>query len=236
MSLFDEVISKAAVEGDASVKMFSEWFFETRRVVTFLNPVNYELLRRSVGSLDGIDHVFFDGMFASYWLGKLSGNSYCRMSFDYTSIAPGFFHYCSHHGMKVYILGAKDDELDAFESLLKSHYTKLNVVGKHHGYVDTGQLSNLSREIGQNEADVVICGMGCPKQEQFSVALSALLPSVSFITCGGFIHQTQTKLHYYPNWIDKYNLRSIFRLWKEPHTRRRLKYYPMFVWATLWKW
>ena len=41
-------------------------------------------------------------------------------------------------------------------------------------------------------------------------------------TCGGFIHQTsRNEIDYYPTWVDKTNLRFVYRMWKEPHTRKR---------------
>ena len=44
---------------------------------------------------------------------------------------------------------------------------------------------------------------------------------ISF-TCGGFIHQTsKNEIDYYPAWVDKTNLRFVYRMWKEPHTRKR---------------
>lgn len=44
---------------------------------------------------------------------------------------------------------------------------------------------------------------------------------ISF-TCGGFIHQTsKNEIDYYPAWGDKTNLRFVYRMWKEPHTRKR---------------
>lgn len=233
--MYEEVLARAPVSEEVTALSFADWFFRTRRVVTFLNPVNYEMLRRSFGDISGIDHVFFDGIFAARWIGKLSGNAYKRLSFDFTSVAPPFFEYCSKHGKKLYIVGAKDTELSAFVSLLEASYKKLQIVGRQHGYINIDQITELSKNIEQAGSDVVLCGMGCPKQEQFSVELSKLLPNVSFITCGGFIHQTQNKLQYYPSWVDKTNLRSVYRFYKEPHTRKRLKFYPKFVWATLKK-
>lgn len=41
-------------------------------------------------------------------------------------------------------------------------------------------------------------------------------------TCGEFIHQlAMNKINYYPAWINKYNLRFLYRMYKEPHTRKR---------------
>ena len=46
------------------------------------------------------------------------------------------------------------------------------------------------------------------------------------------------EINYYPKWIDKYNLRFLYRMYKEPHTRMRyLKagiIFPLrFVWERL---
>lgn len=29
------------------------------------------------------------------------------------------------------------------------------------------------------------------------------------------------RMHYYPNWVDKMNLRFVYRMYKEKHTRTR---------------
>lgn len=34
-------------------------------------------------------------------------------------------------------------------------------------------------------------------------------------TCGGFLHQTSHKINYYPNWVNKLNLRAFYRLTHE---------------------
>ncbi|MDV3112793.1 glycosyltransferase, partial [Segatella copri] len=32
---------------------------------------------------------------------------------------------------------------------------------------------------------------------------------------------SKNEIDYYPAWVDKTNLRFIYRMWKEPHTRKR---------------
>ena len=41
-------------------------------------------------------------------------------------------------------------------------------------------------------------------------------------TCGGFLHQTAQRMNYYPDWINKYNLRAFYRLYKEKGLFKRL--------------
>ena len=58
-------------------------------------------------------------------------------------------------------------------------------------------------------------------RERYPKVKNAGYQGVGF-TCGGFIHQTsKNEIDYYPAWVDKTNLRFVYRMWKEPHTRKR---------------
>ena len=41
-------------------------------------------------------------------------------------------------------------------------------------------------------------------------------------TCGGFLHQTSDNINYYPEWVNKYNLRAFYRLFHERGLVKRL--------------
>jgi N-acetylglucosaminyldiphosphoundecaprenol N-acetyl-beta-D-mannosaminyltransferase len=64
--------------------------------------------------------------------------------------------------------------------------------------------------------------MGVVRQERFLLAArNAGFRGVGF-TCGGFIHQTaRDEIDYYPAWINRWNLRFLYRMYREPHTRMR---------------
>ena len=64
--------------------------------------------------------------------------------------------------------------------------------------------------------------MGALMQEKFLLKVKdAGYQGIGF-TCGGFIHQTsKNEIDYYPAWVDKTNLCFLYRMWKEPHTRKR---------------
>jgi N-acetylglucosaminyldiphosphoundecaprenol N-acetyl-beta-D-mannosaminyltransferase len=70
--------------------------------------------------------------------------------------------------------------------------------------------------------DIVIVGMGAIAQERFLLGLKQAGFSGKGFTCGGFIHQTASnKIDYYPRWVDKLNLRFLYRMLKESYTRQR---------------
>jgi exopolysaccharide biosynthesis WecB/TagA/CpsF family protein len=227
-----EIIKKVPDGYDVTISNFCEWFFQEPKAVSFINPVNYFNLVDNENAYE-IDSYFFDGILAQKWLGLLLKKSYQRMSFDFTSLAPLFFAYCEKNYKTIYILGAKEQELQSFLRIIRKTYPKLSIIGSHNGYFSCEEYISIRQQISELRPDVVICGMGCPKQEEVAVDIRTLSSSTSSITCGGFIHQTQNNLHYYPGWINRLGLRMPYRFIKEPHTRRRLSCYPRFLLRTL---
>ena len=77
--------------------------------------------------------------------------------------------------------------------------------------------------------DLLIIGMGAPKQDKLCLLLKELGYAGTVYTCGGFFHQTVMKVgDYYPSWINKSNLRFVYRMYKEPNTIvRYFIYYPV---------
>ena len=78
--------------------------------------------------------------------------------------------------------------------------------------------------------------MGAVMQEKFLLKVKRLGYTGIGFTCGGFIHQTaRGEAGYYPAWVDRMNIRFLYRMWKEPHTRKRyimagLIFPARFVW------
>ena len=70
--------------------------------------------------------------------------------------------------------------------------------------------------------DFLIVGMGMLAQERFLLRVrDAGFRGIGF-TCGGFIHQTaRNEIDYYPGWVDRMNLRFLYRMYREKHTRKR---------------
>ena len=70
--------------------------------------------------------------------------------------------------------------------------------------------------------DFLIVGMGVLMQERFLLKVrDSGYQGIGF-TCGGFIHQTaKDEIDYYPGWVDRMNLRFLYRMYKEKHTRKR---------------
>lgn len=83
-------------------------------------------------------------------------------------------------------------------------------------------MDKEAKNITEINPDFLIVGMGALMQERFLIkAKLSGFQGIGF-TCGGFIHQTsKNEIEYYPIWADKLNLRFVYRMYKEKHTRKR---------------
>ena len=208
--------------------------YNMRSVISFIKPVNYLILRKRPELLRNIDYVFCDGILASKWFSLLLKTKIIRASFDFTSLAAPFFKYCIDNNKKVYFVGSKEAEISSFVALIHKEYPLLEISGYQNGYFTDSDMKGIFKEMEKSNTDVLVCGMGCSRQEEFIVAASKEMPQTNlFITCGGFFHQTQESKNYYPRLINKFHLRMPYRFFKEKHTRGRLPSYPLFLYHSL---
>ena len=173
-------------------------------IYTFLNPVSY---------LDALKHK---ELFSSF-------DSVKRRSFDMTSLAPVVFSFAAKDQKTVAIVATKQEMVEKAVKTLQENYPGLNISYFRNGYFSSdAEMNAEAQKIVGVHPDILIVGMGIIKQEEFLLKVrDAGFKGIGY-TCGGFIHQTaQDKVDYYPEWVDKHGLRFVYRMYKEPHTRKR---------------
>ncbi|GAA0353497.1 WecB/TagA/CpsF family glycosyltransferase [Bowmanella denitrificans] len=201
--------------------------------VSFVNPYSYQILAQRPDLLNALDHLYCDGVSGAKLLSWRLKCKIERVSFDMTSLAPIFFRFSEENNLRVYLLGANQKEVEGSRDSFLKTFPKLNVVGARNGYFSNeSEMTKACEDIFSKSADVVIVGMGTPKQEEFIKYIKSYSNTglKGIFTCGGFIHQSSLKAEYYPYWINKLELRWLYRLLFEPHSRKRVfKYYPKFL-------
>lgn len=192
-------------------------------IYTFLNPVSYLDALRHKELFTSFDGIFADGGLLVKAIKIAYGATVKRRSFDMTSLAPIVFSYAARMGMSVAIVATKQEMVEKAVVNLEKSFKGLNISYYRNGYFKGEQeMENEAKKIVSLHPDILIVGMGIIKQEQFLLKVrDAGYQGIGF-TCGGFIHQTaQDKAEYYPDWVDKHGLRFVYRMYKEPHTRKR---------------
>lgn len=209
------------------------------RVYTCVNPYSYHLVRRHKELYESMDGLFVDGMTMCWLIRLLWGKRVPRLSFDMAGMAVDLFDRLNNNYETIYFVGAKQEALEGTISQIKKTYPGIHIVGYRNGYflVPEERDKEIARIVSMNP-DFVIVGMGSPIQELFCVDLKkAGYKGIAF-TCGGFLHQTATGINYYPEWVNKYNLRAFYRLFHEKGLWGRLynvliEFPILFSWDTL---
>lgn len=198
--------------------------FETKgKVYTYLNPVSYLTALDNKELFGKMDGIFADGGLLVKAIKLVYGKAVTRRSFDMTSMAPELFAYAEEHDKTIFIVASKQEQVEKAVEIFRERYTKVKFAGYRNGYFSSEEeMSKEAKHISEVNPDFLIVGMGALMQERFLLKVkNAGFQGIGF-TCGGFIHQTsKNEIDYYPAWVDKTNLRFVYRMWKEPHTRKR---------------
>ena len=206
-------------------------------VYTFLNPVSYlDALKREelFGQFDGI---YADGSILVAAIYAIYGKKVTRRSCDMTSIGRALLELSAKEGKTIYYVASKQEEVELAVMMFRKRFTGVNICGYRNGYfANEDEMDEEAKHIVEANPDFLVVGMGAIKQDEFLLRVKrAGFRGVGF-TCGGFVHQTaNNKTEYYPQWIDRMNLRYLYRMYKEPYTRKRyfiggLKFPLCFLW------
>lgn len=183
---------------------------------------------------DEFDYIPSDGM-GPIKLNKICGKpKSVRLSFDLSTMAGPVFRDMMAHGESLYVLGAKEGEVDKSVETIKKNFEGIKIAGFHHGYIKDCK-DEIVQEIIASCAKVVIIGMGAPMQDEMCVRLRDAGFIGTAYTCGGFIHQTQDTMVSFPAWTNKLGLRWLYRIFTQSGMLKRLiETYPKFVVTYVW--
>lgn len=204
-------------------RTLDEIFSDKSKIYTFLNPVSYLTALDHRELFEQFDGIFGDGSILVAAIRLIYGKMVTRRSFDMTSLAPELLKYAETNGKSVYVVASRQDQVEKAILIFQERYPRLIVAGYRNGYFSSETEQEVeARHIVNVNPDFLIIGMGALMQEQFLLMVKNTgFKGVGF-TCGGFIHQTANdEIDYYLAWINRMNLRFLYRMIKEKHTRKR---------------
>ncbi len=193
------------------------------RIYTFLNPVSYLDARSHSDLFEEFDGIWADGSLLASAIKLFYGINVTRRSFDMTSIAPLLFDYASKQRKTIYIVASRHEDVEHAVDIFRSKNMGMNIIRFRDGYFSSDkEIDDEIARICRLQPDYLIVGMGMIRQEEFLVNVKkAGYHGIGF-TCGGFIHQVaRGEINYYPAWINRMNLRFVYRMVREKHTRSR---------------
>lgn len=120
-----------------------------------------------------------------------------------------------------YLVGAKQEVIEATVSKLKTEYPNLNLAGYRNGYIrnDEERIS-LIEDIAQKKPDVVFVAMGSPKQELLMSEMQQRHKAI-YQGLGGSFDVYTGNVKRAPKWWVDHKVEFAYRLFKEPSRIKR---------------
>jgi len=192
------------------------------RIYTFLNPVSYLNAVKNKPLFESFDGIFADGSLLVKGIRIVYGQKVRRRSFDMTSLAPELFKHATERKKSIAIIASKAEEVKKAVDIIRNQYPTIDIPYWRDGYFSSEEeMKSEASHIHDIQPDYLIVGMGIVLQEKMLTYIKESGYKGIAFTCGGFMHQLSGGERYYPAWIDRHNLRFVYRMYKEPHTRSR---------------
>jgi N-acetylglucosaminyldiphosphoundecaprenol N-acetyl-beta-D-mannosaminyltransferase len=140
---------------------------------------------------------------------------------------------CEQSGQSLYLLGSEPGVTAQAAERLRQRYPRLSVAGSHHGYFAPGSPHDdrVVEDINERKPDIVLVGMGTPRQELWVEHNAHRLNTGVVWTVGALFDIVSGKVPRAPHWLADNGLEWIFRLAIEPQRmwRRYLLGNPVFI-------
>lgn len=133
-----------------------------------------------------------------------------------------------------FILGGKPGVAEMAAVNIMSEYGKVNIKGYAHGYFSAEEENALVDTINKARPDILLVGLGVPKQEFWIHENMYRLNCKVCIGVGGSIDIFAGTASLAPEFMRKAGLEWLYRLVREPKRYKRMMDLPRFVLLT-WK-
>ena len=223
--LFERLITDESAVLDLIKSNFS---IHNRILLTYLNQHCFNFYSTNHEYKNLIDNkfiVYADGVGINLSCRMLFKKKYKQ--FNATDLNERILKILIDKKIKFFILGGDFDGDDVI-----SHFNAdEKYFGYHSGYFSNLELEKIAIKISNLKTDVVIIGMGVPKQEIIAEKLSELVNASLFLCVGNFFEFYFGTVKRIPNRFRDIGIEWIYRLFQEPKRlwKRYLIGIPLFT-------
>jgi N-acetylglucosaminyldiphosphoundecaprenol N-acetyl-beta-D-mannosaminyltransferase len=152
-----------------------------------------------------------------------------------SDLVPALMDRAEEEGWRVYLLGGAEGVAESASRRLQRTHPCLRVVGTASPRIDLGapeaQRNEILDDIRMASPDLVLVGLGAPKQEKWIDASAALLRPAVLLGVGASIDFLAGAVRRAPRWMSAAGLEWAYRLAHEPRRlwRRYLLRDPAFL-------
>ena len=151
-----------------------------------------------------------DGM-GVVWAGRLL-NHYVPERVAGYDLVCSLLPFCGQRGYRVFLLGGEPGVADEAGEKIKKEYPGLDISGTYHGYFSVEEEDEVCARIKKAKPDLLLVGMGYPRQEQFIHRNCSRIKVPVSMAVGGTIDVLAGRARRAPAWIRKIGLEWLYRI------------------------
>lgn len=132
------------------------------------------------------------------------------------------FSVANAEGWKIAYIGGRQWVIDVGLAKLQARHPQLQIEGRN-GYFDISDFtpgsvhSEILDWLRDYSPDIVIVGMGMPRQEEWIEAVQRLVDARVFMPTGAYLDYQVGVQHTPPRWLGQYGLEWLYRLLRSPY-------------------
>jgi N-acetylglucosaminyldiphosphoundecaprenol N-acetyl-beta-D-mannosaminyltransferase len=198
---------------------------DSNHIVFFMNAHCFNIAQKNSkyrDSLNRSDILLNDGIGIKLGANKIG--IHIKENMNGTDFIPKLLEFARDHNKNVYLLGGSDGIATLAAQKMQQKIKGISIVGSRHGYFEFDNDEEVIDDIIQKKTEILIAGMGVPRQELWLTKNKEKLKGVKISVAGGaildFLSENVARA---PGWMQKTGLEWVFRLLQEP--RRLFKRY-----------
>lgn len=119
-------------------------------------------------------------------------------------------------GYRIFLLGGAPGVAQAAADVLRARHPTLQIVGARDGFFSSGEERGVCAQIRAARPDVLLVGLGAPRQESWMRQWSGALGVPVSIGVGGTFDVLAGRIPRAPRWMQRRGLEWLYRVSREP--------------------
>jgi len=190
----------------------------SNHLIFFINAHCFNIAQKNEAYRDALnqtDLLLNDGI--GIYLGAKKLGIQIKENMNGTDFIPRILEFAKEHKQNVYLLGGTDGVALKAKIRTEDKIPGISIVGVRNGYFDFQNDQAVIDDIISRKTDILIVGMGVPRQELWLTKNKDLLRGVKISIAGGAILDfISEKVVRAPQWMQKSGTEWVFRLLQEP--------------------
>lgn len=185
------------------------------RVFAFCNMHTFNLARRQPALAGALSRatVFNDGVGMDFASRLIHGEPF-PANLNGTDLTPAVLGAFSSP-VRVCLVGSRPEVVARAATVLEERYPFIRVVDVHDGFFDATESERLIDRLARIEPDLVLVGMGNPRQELWAINAATRVPA-TFLCVGAFLDFTSGDIRRAPDLVRRLRGEWLYRLAREP--------------------